>query len=77
MLARQSDKVVVLGQNSRGMMDYGNIVHYKTTCPKSETTTYERTTLARYRFSVDIEAKPDIYLSGKNWVDKAIKVVKK
>jgi hypothetical protein len=29
-------------------------------------------------FSVDIEAiKPDIYLSGKNWVDKAIKVVKK
>jgi C-terminal processing protease CtpA/Prc len=34
MLARQSDKVVIQGQNSRGMMDYGNIVHYKTTCPK-------------------------------------------
>jgi hypothetical protein len=32
-LARQSDKVIVMGEKSAGSIDYGNILTYKTNYP--------------------------------------------
>lgn len=79
MVARQSDKVIVLGQNTGGMMDYGNIVHYKTSCPTIRVQLpMDRQLWLDTGFTVDKEGlKPDIYLTGKNWTEQAIKIVKK
>ncbi len=78
MLARQSDKVMVLGQNSGGMMDYGNIVPYKTSYPTIRVQLpMDRQLWLSTGYSVDKEGlKPDIYLKGKNWIKQAIKKLK-
>lgn len=79
MIARQSDKVLVMGENSGGMIDYGNIVHYKTNC----STIRIQLPTNRYLwldtdYSVDKEGlKPDIYLKGNNWTEQAIKTILK
>jgi len=79
MVARQSNKVVTMGTNSGGMMDYGNIVHYKTNCStiRIQLPTNRQLWLDT-GFSVDKEGlKPDIYLKGNNWTEQAIKTIKK
>ncbi len=79
MIARQSSKVTVFGTNSGGMIDYGNVVQYKTICP---TVTIQLPT-NRYLwlnegYSVDKEGlKPDVYLKDGNWTEEAVKVLKK
>ena len=79
MIARQSDKVVVMGENSGGMMDYGNIVTYKTTCsPLRIQLPVNRQLWLETGFSVDKEGlTPDIYLTGKNLTEQAIRLIKK
>jgi hypothetical protein len=78
MIARQSDKVIVLGENSGGMMDYGNIVNYRTMCPtiRVQLPTNRQLWLDK-GISVDKEGlQPDIYLTGKDWTAQAIKIIK-
>lgn len=79
MLARQSDKVVVLGNNSYGMMDYGNIVQYKTNYPTIRVQLpMDRQLWLDNGFSVDKEGlKPEIYLKGENWTEQAINIIMK
>ncbi|MBP7645042.1 MAG: hypothetical protein KA767_16980, partial [Saprospiraceae bacterium] len=79
MIARQSAKVKVMGANSGGMMDYGNIVNYKTICSTMRLQIpTDRQLWLETGFSVDKEGlKPDFYLTGENWVDQAIKIIKK
>lgn len=79
MVARQSNKVVVVGVNSGGMMDYGNVVHYKTACStfRIQLPTNRQLWLDT-GFSVDKEGiRPDIYLKGSDWTEQAIKIIKK
>lgn len=78
MVARQSNKVEVMGTNSGGMMDYGNIVHYKTNCStiRIQLPTNRQLWLDT-GFSVDKEGlKPDIYLKGNDWTEQAVKLIK-
>ncbi|MGE6221750.1 S41 family peptidase, partial [Nubsella zeaxanthinifaciens] len=77
MLARQSDKVTVMGTNSGGMMDYGNVVTYKTTYPTIRVQLpTNRQLWLNTNFSVDKEGlKPDIYLKGNNWIEQAEKLI--
>ncbi|TDB68044.1 S41 family peptidase [Arundinibacter roseus] len=79
LAARQSDKVVVMGTNSGGMIDYGNIVNYATTCSTIRVQLpTNRNLWLDTGFSVDKEGiKPDIYLQGDNWEDQAIQFIKK
>lgn len=78
MIARQSEKVAVMGTNSGGMMDYGNVVNYRTACStiRVQLPTNRQLWLEE-GFSVDKEGlKPDIYLEGENWIDQAIKRIR-
>ncbi|MCC5613207.1 hypothetical protein LC612_42650, partial [Nostoc sp. CHAB 5834] len=79
MLARQSEKVIVMGTNTAGMMDYGNIVHYKTNCTTINVQLpIDRMLWLDTGFSVDKEGiKPDVYLEGNSWTEQAIKIIKK
>ena len=79
MLARQSDKVVVMGSNSGGMMDYGNVLRYKTHYPGIRVQIpMDRMLWLDTGFSVDKEGlKPAIYLKGDNWIEQAIKIIGK
>lgn len=74
MYARQSDKVTVMASNTAGMIDYGNIVHYKTNCVTMRIQLpLDRMLWLDTGFSVDKEAlKPDVYLGGSDWVEEAI-----
>ena len=78
MIARQSAKVKVMGANSGGMMDYGNIVNYKTICSTMRLQIpTDRQLWLETGFSVDKEGlKPNFYLAGENWVDQAINIIK-
>lgn len=78
MVARQSNKVVVVGTNSGGMMDYGNIVNYKTACQaiRIQLPTNRQLWLDT-GFSVDREGlKPDVFFRGENWIEQAIQIIK-
>lgn len=81
MLARQSDKVIVYGENSTGMMDYGNLVTYKTPCKVINLRIpINRQNWLDEGFSVDKEGlKPDVYLtkSNENWIDYVYSQLKK
>lgn len=79
MLVRQSDKVVVMGSNSGGMMDYGNVLRYKTHYPGIRVQIpMDRMLWLDTGFSVDKEGlKPEIYLKGDNWIEQAIKIIGK
>ncbi len=77
MLARQSDKVVVYGQKSYGLMDYGRNVVYTTNC---SSISIGMPTL-RYNWldegiSIDRDKiKPDVLISENNddWIKTAYK----
>ncbi|GEC77880.1 S41 family peptidase [Flavobacterium aquatile] len=81
MLARQSDKVSVYGENSTGMMDYGNLVTYKTPCKVINLRIpINRQNWLDEGFSVDKEGiKPDVYIdkTTKNWIDYVYSQLKK
>ena len=79
MLARQSDKVVVMGNNSGGMMDYGNILRYKTQCSTIRIQVpMDRMLWIDTGFFVDKEGlKPDVYLQVNNLIEQAIDRLKK
>ncbi|MDP3392662.1 S41 family peptidase [Sediminibacterium sp.] len=78
ILAAQSDKVNVMGSNSGGMIDYGNVVNYSTNIAAI------RIQLPTNRYlwlnegkSIDKEGiKPAIYLTDSDWVEAAIKLIK-
>lgn len=75
ILARQSDKVIVMGEKSAGSIDYGNIVTHKTNCPIiSLTFPTSRNNWLDKGISIDRDkVQPDIYIPKniKNWVDFA------
>ncbi|MGF1925575.1 MAG: S41 family peptidase, partial [Bacteroidia bacterium] len=72
LLARQSDKVQVFGENSGGMMDYGNIVTYRTDCSSIRVRLpMNRQLWLNTGYSVDKEGiKPAHYLGAGNWIEK-------
>ena len=76
-MARQSDKVIVLGENSAGSIDYGNILSYKTNCPNiSVTLPSSRNNWLDFGISIDRDkVQPDIYIpkNVSNWIDFANK----
>lgn len=78
IIARQSEKVTVMGTNSGGMMDYGNVVNYRTDCSTIRVQLPSNRQLwLEEGFSVDKEGLiPAIYLEGDNWIDQAIKKVR-
>ena len=73
ILARQSNKVTVVGQNSAGSIDYGNILRYKTNCPSiTITLPSTRNNWLDYGISIDRDkVKPNIYLGVevKDWIE--------
>lgn len=75
ILARQSDKVIVMGEKSAGSIDYGNIVTHKTNCPNiSLTFPTSRNNWLDKGISIDRDkVQPDRYIpkSIKNWIDFA------
>lgn len=80
LLARQSDKVTIYGENTGGMMDYGNLVTYKTPCKVINLKMpLNRQNWLDEGFSVDKEGvKPEIYidLNDKNSIKKIINKLK-
>lgn len=72
VLARQSDKVTVMGEKSAGSIDYGNVVTNKTNCPNiSLTFPTSRNNWLDKGISIDRDkVQPDIYIPGniKNWI---------
>ena len=79
MIARQSSKVVVAGTHSGGMIDYGNVVIYKTSHPpiRIQLPT-NRYLWLNSGYSVDRQGlQPEIVLSGNDWIEQAIGIIKK
>lgn len=80
ILARQSDKVVVLGQKSAGSIDYGNVLKYRTNCPSiCLTLPSARNNWLDQGVSIDRDkVRPDVYIKRetKDWIDFSYKVIK-
>lgn len=79
MIARQSSKVIVAGTNSGGMIDYGNVVIYKTSHPaiRIQLPT-NRYLWLNSGYSVDRQGlHPEIALTGNDWIEQAIGIIKK
>lgn len=77
ILARQSDKVVVMGENSAGSIDYGNIITRKTNCAAiSLTYPTSRNNWLDMGISIDRDkVQPDKYVpkNTRNWIDLAFR----
>lgn len=74
--AKESKKVVLLGQPTSGTLDYSNLIHGKFPCAAYNILyPFNRT---RRSFLVDKEKiKPKIYLANdQNWIDEAVKYLK-
>ncbi|MDP1816322.1 MAG: S41 family peptidase, partial [Leadbetterella sp.] len=75
ILAKQSDKVIVMGQKSAGSIDYGNVLKYKTNCPGIRLTIpSSRNNWLDQGISIDRDKiQPEIYISKniKNWLEFA------
>lgn len=73
ILARQSDKVIVMGEKTAGCIDYGNVMTYKTNCSSiSLSLPSSRNNWLDQGISIDRDkVQPDIYIPKniKNWVD--------
>ncbi|MBY0534214.1 MAG: hypothetical protein K2P88_00060 [Chitinophagaceae bacterium] len=78
MLAQQSDKVVVMGTNSGGMMDYGNVLRYKTTYPTIRIQIpIDRMLWLNTGFSVDKAGlSPQLKFKNGDWIEQAIQYLK-
>lgn len=79
LAAKQSKKVIIMGQPSRGVLDYSNVASIQ--CPSFAFQLCCPTTRSRRlpEYSVDKEKiKPDIYLEyNEDWVKEAVKVLRK
>ncbi len=75
ILARQSDKVILVGEKSAGSIDYGNVVTYKTNCSIiSLTFPTSRNNWLDKGISIDRDkVQPDRYVPKNitNWIDFA------
>jgi len=74
--AKESKKVVLLGQPTSGTLDYSNLIHGKFPCDAYNILyPFTRT---RRSFLVDKEKiKPNIYLTdNQNWIEEAVKQLK-
>lgn len=76
--AKQSKKVIIMGQPSKGVLDYSNVISIQ--CPSFAFQLQCPTTRASWvpEYSVDKEKiKPDIYLEyNQDWIKEAIKALK-
>jgi hypothetical protein len=76
--AKQSMKVILMGQPSSGVLDYSNVICVQ--CPSFAFKLVYPTTRAHWlpEYSVDREKiKPDIYLEyNQDWIKSAIKILK-
>ena len=74
LAARQSKKVILMGQPSSGCLDYSNV--FETKCPSPAFQFYYATTRSRRlpSYSVDKEGiKPTIYLQyDQDWIKEAV-----
>lgn len=81
ILAKQSDKVQVMGQKSAGSIDYGNILKYKTNCPSIRLTLpSSRNNWLDQGISIDRDKiQPEIYIpkNFKNWLDLSYNLMKR
>lgn len=72
ILARQSDKVLIMGEKSAGSIDYGNVVTKKMNCPViSLTFPTSRNNWLDKGISIDRDkVQPDVYIPGsvKDWI---------
>ncbi|MCX6317061.1 MAG: S41 family peptidase [Bacteroidetes bacterium] len=80
ILARQSDKVVIMGENSAGSIDYGNVVTKKMNCPViSLTFPTSRNNWLDKGISIDRDkVQPDVYIPRniKDWIAFAYRRLK-
>lgn len=81
ILARQSGKVVVMGEKSAGTIDYGNVLRYKTNCPSiSLSLPSSRNNWLDKGISIDRDkVQPDLYIpkNVSNWINYVFKKLKK
>ncbi|MBP9195647.1 MAG: hypothetical protein KBF57_13265, partial [Saprospiraceae bacterium] len=73
LLARQSKKVTVMGENSGGSLDYSNVMTVNTVCPSiGLKMPINRQLWLEDFFSVDKAGiKPELVLKGSDWVGEA------
>lgn len=81
MFAKQSKKVKIFGENSGGVMDYGDIVPYKTSCPAIRLSLpWTRSNWLDEGISIDKNGiSPDVKIpkNTKDWIDFAYQSLKK
>ncbi|HRD06622.1 MAG: S41 family peptidase [Saprospiraceae bacterium] len=72
-LARQSEKVTTMGENSGGNVDYNLMINYPTYCASlTLEMPIQRRLWLEAGYAMDkVGLKPEVLLSGKNWVDQA------
>ena len=75
--ARQSGKVITMGESSKGMMGFGNIVNTRTPCYQytfgATTTKYKN--FSKYEY---VGMAPDIKLfADQDWIKEAMKILNK
>ena len=73
LLARQSKKVTVMGENSGGSLDYSNVMSMNTVCPSiTLKMPINRQLWLEDFFSVDKAGiKPELVLKGSDWIGEA------
>ncbi|MBK7788028.1 MAG: hypothetical protein IPJ54_05515 [Saprospiraceae bacterium] len=73
LLARQSKKVTVMGENSGGMLDYNNVMAINTVCPSiTLKMPINRQLWLEDFFTVDKAGiKPELVLKGSDWIKEA------
>jgi len=73
LLARQSKKVTVMGENSGGSLDYSNVMGMNTVCPSiTLKMPINRQLWLEDFFSVDKAGiKPELVLKGSDWIGEA------
>jgi hypothetical protein len=72
-LARQSEKVITMGENSGGNVDYSLMIDYPTYCASlTLEMPVQRRLWLDAGYALDkVGLKADVILSGKNWVEQA------
>ena len=75
--AKQSSKVITMGENSKGMMGFGNILNTQTPCFHYSfgTTTTKYRSFSKYEY---VGIAPDVKLSeDQDWIKEATKILNK
>lgn len=78
-LAKQSDKVTIMGENSGGNIDYDLLVYPPTYCSQiAFQMPIQRRLWLDAGYSMDkVGIKADVALTGKNWIEEANKMLRK